>query len=305
MKLEIALPKGHLQETVFSILDLAGYKPKIESQRSYFIRCADPEIQLRIHRAQNIGPLVEEGVYDLGITGLDWIKETDIHVKELLDLGVGTVSIVAAVPQSVYPRTQPTDKNKLLDLLLKTMRSEGKEKMIVVSEYENIVKKYCRKKLTNFPYRFITSYGATETFINVADMIVDCTQTGSTLRDNGWEIIDTLFSSTARIIANYHSFEDKMKRVKIDDFLTLVKGALDAQHMRLLKMNVSEANLKKVISNLPAMKSPTLSKLFGEDNGGYALEVAIRDDDVLKLIPLLKKNGATDILEIDIKRVIK
>ena len=128
MKLDIALPKGHLQETVFSILDLAGYKPKIEGQRSYFIRCADPEIQLRIHRAQNIGPLVEEGVYDLGITGLDWIKETNIQVKELLDLGVGTVSIVAAVPQSVYLQTKPTDKNKLLDLMLKKMQSEGVQK---------------------------------------------------------------------------------------------------------------------------------------------------------------------------------
>jgi ATP phosphoribosyltransferase len=215
------------------------------------------------------------------------------------------VDIVSAIPLSIYEKAEFHKIKDPFKKLIKYFRSEGKEKIIVVSEYENIAKEYCKNRIKDFPCRFITSYGATETFINVADMIIDCTETGTTLRENGWEIIDTIFTSTARVIVNTESLKDQRKKGKIDDFLSLVKGALDAQRIRLLKMNVSKEALPKVISILPSMKSPTISKLHGKGNGGYAIEVAVNDDEVLNLIPLLKKNGATDILEIDIQKVVR
>lgn len=302
--LKIAIPKGHLWENVISTLEFAGYQPKITGERSYSFTTVDPELRFWIHRAQNIGPLVEEGKYDLGITGLDWIRETRIDVKELLDLEFGKVNVVAAIPKSFHNKMQKLPGD-LFTSLVSLLKEKRKTKIIVASEYENLTEKLCSKEFSNFPYRFIRSYGATETFIHVADMIIDCCETGTTLRENGWEIVSTLFPSTARLIANRESILDSWKADKISDFISLIKGAIDARNMKLLKMNVSEKDLDKIIQVLPSMKSPTISKLYGEDERGYALEVAVNEEEVINLIPLLKKEGATDILEFDIKKVVR
>jgi len=302
--LQIAVPKGHLWDNVISILDFAGYHPRLTGERSYSLETADPELTFRVHRAQNIGPLVEEGKYDLGITGLDWIRETNIEVTELLDLEFGKINVVSALPQAYYEKIRARGGN-IFSSLISLLKKDGKSKIIIASEYENLTKELCSTKIPEFDYRFIRSYGATETFIDAADMIIDCSETGSTLRENGWEIVHTLFESTARLIANKESLLDSWKKVKINDLISLLKGAIDARRMKLLKMNISQKNLEKIINILPSMKSPTISKLYGNSEGGYALEVAVNEKDVIKLIPKLKKEGATDILELDIKKVVK
>lgn len=305
MIIRMALPKGHLWNDTEDLLDEAGYTPNLRDPRSYLVKTNDPEIQMRIHRAQNIGPLVEEGKYDLGITGLDWVVEPKADVELLMDLGYGRVDVVSAIPQRYGIRSSnETSGDEVFQKFLKAIKAEGKTRVIVASEYENLTIKLCEEKFSGFPYRFIRSYGATETFIEVADMIVDCTETGRTLRENGWEVVHKLFDSTARLIACKESLKDSEKRTKIEGFMTIIGGALEAKGLKLLKMNVSESDFEEVIAVLPAMKSPTISQLYG-GNGGYAVEVAVREDQIVQLIPVLKRKGATDIIELDIKKAIR
>jgi len=302
---KIALPKGHLWDDTKRLLDEAGYNPDLRDPRSYLVKTNDPEIQMRIHRAQNIGLLVEEGKYDLGITGLDWVTEPNAGVDLLMDLGYGNVNVVAAIPQryGVSSRGE-TSEDAVFKRFLSAVKAEGRNRVIVASEYENLTKKLCEEKFSGFPYLIIRSYGATETFIEVADMIVDCTETGRTLRENGWEVVYKLFGSTARLIACKESLKDPAKRTKIDGFMTIINGAREAQGLKLLKMNVPDSAFEEVIGVLPAMKSPTISRLYG-GNGGYAVEVAVREEQVVQLIPILKRKGATDIIELDIKKAIR
>jgi len=299
--LRVALPKGHLWEGVQSILNQAGYGLRLKDARSYSVSSNDPELEICVHRAQNISPLVEEGKYDLGVTGLDMVVEFSADVEELLDLKFGKVAVVVAVPQ----RFELAEGEGVFESLLDKLRQQGKERVIVASEYENITRRVCEEKLGGFPFRFIRSYGATETFIGVADMIVDCTETGRSLKENGWMIMHKLLESTARVIANRRSLQDPWKRGKIEGFLELVRGAMEARGLKLLKMNVPEGRLNDVLALLPSMKSPTISKLAMNKEPGYAVEVAIKEDQVVHLIPALKKSGATDILEIEIKKAIK
>ncbi|MEM2914887.1 MAG: ATP phosphoribosyltransferase [Candidatus Bathyarchaeia archaeon] len=301
MALKMALPKGHLWNDVKSILNQAGYGLELKNERSYSVKSNDPELDMRIHRAQNISPLVEEGVYDLGITGHDWVLEFNAKVEELYDLKFGKVDIVAAVPQKYG--FEPYSTIDVLKEYAHKLKATGKDKIIVASEYENLTKKLCDQ--LPLPYKFIRSYGATETFQGVTDLIVDCTETGRSLQENGWQPVFKLFESTARIIANKQSLADPKKKDKIDGLIALVEGAKEGRARKLLKMNVPERALRDVLKILPAMKSPTISKLVEEKEPGYAIEVAVKEDQVVSLIPLLKKKGATDILEIDIKKAIK
>lgn len=303
--IRMALPKGHLWDDTEDLLNEAGYTPNLRDPRSYLVKTNDPEIQMRIHRAQNIGLLVEEGKYDLGITGLDWVAEPKADVELLMDLEYGRVNVVSAIPQRYRIRSSDeASEDEIFQRFLKAIKAEGKTRVIVASEYENLTIKLCEEKLSGFPYRFIRSYGATETFIEVADMIVDCTETGRTLRENGWEVVHKLYDSTARLIACKESLKDAAKRTKIEGFMTIIGGALEAKGLKLLKMNVSESDFEEVIAVLPAMKSPTISQLYG-GNGGYAVEVAVKEDQIVQLIPILKRKGATDIIELDVKKAIR
>jgi ATP phosphoribosyltransferase len=299
--LKIVLPKGHLWNQVIELINQAGYGLTLKNDRSYLINSNDPELIFRVHRAQNIGPLVEEGRYDLGITGYDWLVEHGTKVKDLLDLKLGKVNVVVAVPQKYGVNRVGFDAFKQA---VKKIRGEGRTSLIVASEYANITGKLFQKKL-RVPTKIIHSYGATETFIDVADFIVDCTETGETLRQNGWSIVYKLFESTARLVANRESLKNPWKKNKIADFQLLVAGAKDAKGLKLFKMNVPEKYFERVMKVLPAMKSPTVSRLHGRKSSGYAVEVAVTGDQVVKLIPILKKSGATDILEVDIKKVIQ
>jgi ATP phosphoribosyltransferase len=303
--LRTALPKGHLWNSVCSLLEQAGYGPKLSDERSYVVKSRDPDLEMRLYRAQNIGPLVEEGKYDLGITGIDWIREPESDVAQLLDLGVGKVDVVVAIPQRYGVKPDLEDPKETFRDLAEKLRQIGRKRVIAASEYENLTKKLCQENLGNMPWRFIRSYGATETFVEVADLIIDNSETGATLRQNGWVIVYTLFSSTAVLIANKQSLEDSWKKDKIEDLTSLIQGAIDARGLKLLKMNVSEKVFPNVMKVLPAMKSPTISRLHGNKEPGYAVEVAVKEDQIVQLIPLLKKKGATDILEIDLKKVVR
>ncbi|MEM4699766.1 MAG: ATP phosphoribosyltransferase [Candidatus Nezhaarchaeales archaeon] len=299
--IKVALPKGHLWAPVKSLMDRAGYGLRLESERSYFVHSNDPEVEMRIHRAQNIPPLVEEGQYDAGITGYDWIVEHGADVEELLDLGVGRVRVVVAVPAS-YGLRGCSSLREVFEGLVKKSAERGRGRVIVASEYENIARRVCEEGLGGRPFRLIRSYGATETFIDVADAIIDVVETGETLRQNGWEVAYELFESTARLIANRQSLKDPARREKVEGLAMLLRAAKEAEGMKLLKMNVPAALLNDVVSILPAMKSPTVSRLF---SGDYAVEVAVRSEEVVRLIPLLKRKGASDILEIDLGKVVK
>jgi len=301
--LKMALPKGHLWDVVRNLLEQAGYRISVKAERSYGVDTRDRDLELRIHRAQNISLLVEQGRYDLGITGLDWVLEPQADVQELADLKIGRVDVVAAVPQK-YGLSEALG-GEVFSRFEERMRQEKRDRVVVASEYENLTRSLFDTHLPKMAYRLIRSYGATETFIEVADIIVDCTETGTTLRENGWSIIHKLFESTARIIANKQSLKDPWKKEKVEGLVSLVEGARDAKGLRLLKMNVPEDCMSQVISVLPAMKSPTISKLYGEERAGYAVEVAVSEEQVVQLIPRLKKSGATDILELQIEKVVR
>ncbi len=304
----IALPKGHLWSSTKSLLDQAGYDIRLPDERSYTAYSNDPELEMRIYRAQNIPPLVEEGKYDLGISGLDWVVEHGSDVEELLDLGFGKVNVIAAIPQH-YRIKEPDNMEEIDNVALNEFISrmqKQRRRIIVASEYEGLTKKLMDERFVpkGINYKFIRSYGATEAFVRDADLIIDCIETGKTLRENGWEPIYRSFSSTARVIANKESLRNKRIREKIDNFVLMGKGAKDARGLRLLKMNVPENALSDVIKVLPAMKSPTISKLYSKGTYSYAIETAVPREQIVHIIPLLKKNGATDILEVEVEKAI-
>ena len=304
----IALPKGHLWNGTKNLLDQAGYDIRLPNERSYTAYSNDPELEMRIYRAQNIPPLVEEGKYDLGISGLDWVVEHESDVEELIDTGLGKVNVIAAIPQH-YGIKEPNDVGDLDNVALKEFVSKMQKqqrRIIIASEYERLAKnlmddRFVPKKIN---YKFIRSFGATEAFVRDADIIIDCVETGKTLRENGWEPIYRLFSSTARIIANKERLKDKQIREKIENFVLMVRGAKEARGLKLLKMNVPEKSLNDIIKALPAMKSPTISKLHSKGVYSYAVETAVPKDQIVRIIPLLKKKGATDILEVEVEKAI-
>ncbi|MEM2896951.1 MAG: ATP phosphoribosyltransferase, partial [Candidatus Bathyarchaeia archaeon] len=180
--LKMALPKGHLWESVRSLLNQAGYGLRIKGERSYIVFSNDPEIEMKIYRAQNIPPLIEEGKYDLGITGKDWIIEHGVDVEELLDLKFGKVNVVLAIPKKYGIKLKDSSKaseEEALEEFKKIIVRENK-KVIAASEFENITKNFIEKRIikNGLAYRFIRSYGATESFIGDVDLIVECTETG-------------------------------------------------------------------------------------------------------------------------------
>jgi ATP phosphoribosyltransferase len=308
VKIRVALPKGHLWNGTKSLLDQAGYNVRLPNERYYIAYSNDVELEMRIYRAQNIPPLVEEGKYDIGLSGHDWVVEHRSDVEELLDVEFGKVNIVAAIPQSYRIKARGSSK-EAENIALKKFISKIKRldrRIIIASEYEGLSKEFMDEKFIpkGINYKFIRSYGATEAFISDADLILECTETGKTLRENGWEPISTLCSSTARLIANKESLKDQKKKEKIDNVIMMLKGAIDARRLKYLMMNVPEKSLKDVIKVLPAMKSPTISKLYNKGVYSYAVQTAVPREKVVHIIPLLKKKGATDILEIEIEKAI-
>jgi ATP phosphoribosyltransferase len=234
-------------------------------------------------KPQNIAQLIELGSHDIGFTGHDWIVETGSRVKEVMNLGFDPVKIVAAVP----------DAMKKAQL--------RKKKVIVASEYEKISHDFLVKE--KYDFFLIRTHGATEAYPpQDADMIIDNISTGQTLKDHGLKILSEIMTSSTRFIANKDVLDGGWKQEKIEELKMLFEAVLNAKVRVMLEMNVPKEKLEEVVSILPCMRAPTVSPLYMEQ--GYAVKVAVKKEETVKLIPRLKKLGASDILEYEFKKVV-
>ncbi|OGS23495.1 MAG: ATP phosphoribosyltransferase [Elusimicrobia bacterium RIFOXYB2_FULL_50_12] len=287
-KLKLGFPKGSLQESTQELFKKAGIRIHA-SERSYFPSCDDDEIEIMMVRSQEMAQYVADGVFDAGLTGFDWISESGAKVKEICELiyaksGFRPVRWVLAVPKD-------SKINSVRDL-------RGKR---IATELVNVVKKYLAKNKVKAEVEF--SWGATEAKAPaLVDAIVELTETGSSLRANNLRIVEDVLTSTTRFIANHDALKDSWKREKIEGLAILLKGALAAEGMVGLKMNVAEKNLENIIGVLPALKKPTISHL--SVSGWVALEVIIEEKIVKKIIPGLKRAGAEGIIEYPLNKII-
>jgi ATP phosphoribosyltransferase len=281
-KLRILIPKGRIFENVSRLFAEAGF-PVSLTDRTYRPALAAEWLDVKIMKPQNVGELLELGSHDAGFTGIDWIRESGADVEEIVDLGFDRVKIVAAIPAGI-------DEEAL-----------KKKKIVVATEYMNIAEKWLRS--CSYQYRLLRTYGATEVFPpDDADMIIDNTSSGQTLRDNGLKIIACLLESSTRFVASRAAMADREKRSRIEELAMLFKAVLDGRDRVMLEMNVPKDRFQDMVSGLPAMRSPTVAPLYGDE--GYAVKIAVKRQEVPELIPRLKKAGATDIVEYDLRKVV-
>ncbi len=286
--LRFGLPKGSLQEATIAKMAKAGYNISISS-RSYIPYVDDDQLELRLIRAQEISRYVEHGYLDCGITGYDWIQENGSDVHEVGEFQFNKATRQTARWVLAVPEDSPIKSPKDL---------EGKR---IATELVNQTRKYLRHHKVNAEVEF--SWGATEMKAHeLVDAIVDITETGSSLRANKLRIVDTLLSSTPRLIANHGSWKDPWKRQKIERMALLLKGALDAETKVGLKLNIERKNLAGLLKNLPALRNPTISNLSLED--WVAVETIIDEHIVRELIPALKAAGAEGIIEYPLNKVV-
>ncbi len=280
--LKLVIPKGHIFQNVVELMDEASIMCSTNG-RNYIPYLSDPEIEAKIMKPQNIGQLVELGAHDAGFTGIDWIEETGSQVEEIIDLGFDPVKIVAAVPDGM------------------SISQLKAKKVIVATEYVNIASRYLQQE--GYDYFLIRTHGATEAYPpQDADMIIDNVSTGKTLRDHDLKIVDTIMSSSTRFICNKKSLQTDWKRIKIDELKMLFTAVLNARQRVMLEMNVPKEKLEDIVRVLPCMRAPTVSPLYQEE--GFAVKAAVPKKEIVKIIPQLKKMGATDILEYDFTKVI-
>ncbi|UCE79765.1 MAG: ATP phosphoribosyltransferase [Nitrospiraceae bacterium] len=286
--LKLGLPKGSLQESTLKLFRKAGYHISVAS-RSYYPTFDDPEIESMLIRAQEMARYVENGILDCGLTGYDWIMEQGASVKEVAELhyakeGLRPVKWVIAVP---------------MDSKIKTVKDlTGKR---IATELVGYTKRYLKARNVRASVDF--SWGATEVKPpQLADAIVELTETGASLKANNLRIIDTILESSTRFIANRKTWHNTWKKQKIENIVMLLKGALAAEEKVGLKMNVAHKDIKRVLSLLPAMHSPTISELSQE--GWYDIDVVIDEKLICDLIPKLKKVGASGLVEYQLNKVI-
>jgi ATP phosphoribosyltransferase len=291
MKIKLALPAGSLRDITLDLFKNAGFNFSIGGGgRSYAPSVDDDEIDALLIRAQEIPRYVQDGVRDIGISGYDWIEETQADVIELCDLtysktGFHPVRVVAAVQE---------------DSLFKT--AADLHGMRVATEYVALTQRWLEKAGVTGSVEF--SWGACEVKVpELADAVVVNTETGSSIRANNLRIIDTLLQSTPRLIANRRAMEDPWKRQKAEGIAMLLKGALRAASLVGLKMNASRDALPDVLAQLPAMKNPTIAPLA--DNEWVAVETIVEIQQVRDLIPRLKRAGARDLVEYPLNKVIE
>ena len=280
-KLRILIPKGRIFDNVARLFSEAGF-PIALSDRTYRPALGADWLDAKIMKPQNVGELLELGSHDAGFTGIDWIRESGADVEEIIDLGFDNVRIVAAVPQDY-------DEEKL--------RSK---KLVVATEYVNLADAWL--KSSGYNYRILRTYGATEVFPpDDADMIIDNTSSGQTLKDNGLKIIGTLLESSTRFVASRSAVADAEKKSRIGELAMLFRAVLEGRDRVMLEMNIPKEHFES-LSSLPAMRSPTVSPLFGDD--GFAVKIAVRKSEVPDIIPRLKKLGVLDIVEYDLRKVV-
>jgi ATP phosphoribosyltransferase len=289
--LKLVLPKGSLEKATLELFEAADLKVSRDSAVQYKATIDDPRVlEVRILRPQEIPMYVAEGLFDLGITGRDWVEETASEVVSLGELQYSKatsnpVKIIVAVPQE-------SPVNSVAEL------PQGVK---VSSEYPELTRRFFADKGIDADIRL--SYGATEAKVpDIVDCIVDITETGRALRAAGLKIIDTILVSYTELVANPASFADPEKAHAMHQLQTLLEGVLEARGKVLVKLNIPTDRLNAVIEILPSMKSPTVNELFG--GAGYAVETVVEKRRINTLIPALSDAGATDIIELPISKIV-
>jgi ATP phosphoribosyltransferase len=288
MKLKLGIPKGSLENATVDLFRRAGFQITTSS-RSYFPAIDDPEIECMLIRAQEMARYVEDGVLDAGLTGRDWVEENEAKVENVADLiyakqSFGKVRWVLAVPEA-------SPFKSVKDL-------EGK---IIATELVAATKRYLERNGVTAKVEF--SWGATEVKPpELADAIVEVTETGSSLRANKLRIIETVLESNTQLIANLTSWKDPEKRQKLEDMRMLLEGAINALGRVGLMLNVEKVNLDAVLAVLPALKRPTISTL--SEDGWLAVNTILEESTVRIIIPRLKAAGAQGIVEYPLNKII-
>jgi len=299
VSVKFAIPKGSIEEATFRFLEQA-WSSVHGKGRTYRVTVNDPEVQLKLLRPQEIPTYVHEGLYDVGITGKDWIQETNADVKTLLDLEYGLVKLIIAVPKTAA-------YNSLSDMI-NYFAKNGKT-LRISTEYLTVSASYIKQNdeykkhfgdadptvITpwwragkNDKIQILLSFGATEAKPpEDTDAIIDVTETGTTLEQNNLKPIETIMESTAVLIANKQSLQSSKKKEKIYDILTLLKGVVDGRKKLHIFVNVKKERLNELMSSLPALKRPTVSPLSEE--GWYSVNTVISKDEFVKLIPTLRR----------------
>jgi len=287
--LKLGIPKGSLESATIELFKKSGWKIRVSS-RSYFPVVDDDEIRCTLVRAQEMSRFVEMGTLDVGLTGKDWVLESGSDVMVVQDLIYSKTS--AAPARWVLVVAEDSPIRTIKDL-------EGKK---IFTELVNFTKRYFAERGIKVDVEF--SWGATEGKVieGLCDAIVEVTETGSTLRANKLRIIEELLQTHTQLIANHESYQDSWKREKIEQISLLLQGALRAEGMVGLKMNVSANDLKSVIEILPSITAPTISNLFQTD--WFAVEVMVSEKVVRELIPQLLRRGAVGIIEYPLNKVI-
>ena len=288
MKLKLGLPKGSLENATFELFRKAGFNIATSS-RSYFPSIDDPEIDCMLIRAQEMARYVEDGVLDAGLTGRDWVEENGAQVVTITDLiyakqSFGRVRWVLAAPEA-------SAFQKVEDL-------EGK---VIATELVETTKRYLQSRGVKAKVEF--SWGATEVKPpELADAIVEVTETGSSLRANKLRIIETILESNTQLIANSVSYQDEWKRRKLEDIQMLLEGAMNAQGKVGLMLNVKRDDLAAILGILPALKNPTISQL--SDQAWVAVNTILEESTVRTIIPRLKQAGAQGLVEYPLNKVV-
>lgn len=289
-KLKILLAKGRIYESVYELLNDVGISIHLP-ERTYFPLTNQDDLAFQVVKPQITSALLAQNKADVGFSGKDWVYENGVEneVVEIMDLGFDPVRIVAAIPET-----------KDFDSLL-----NGKTTLTIATEYESLSKKWiANKKINGTIFR---TWGTSEGFVqdsedSLAQVLIDNTSTGSSLKANRLKIVDTLMESSTRMYASKAAFENPSKKQKILELKMLFEAVLAARSRVMLEMNVSKANFDNLIKGIPSMKSPTVSPLFGND--GYAVKIAVKKSEVPTLLPKLQSLGATDILEYELRKVM-
>jgi ATP phosphoribosyltransferase len=285
MMIKIAVPKGHLEETTVRLLENSGIGAVNRESRQLFAKTNDPEIELVFVRAQDIPDLVAKGATDLGVTGDDLVRESGSDVVELLDLGYGFAKIVVAAHEK-----SGIESTK-----------DIKTGMRVATEFPRVAGRYFTEKGIKVEVTRVTGAAEITPFIGVADLVVDVTSTGTTLRTHGLQIIDTILESSARLIANRRSLKEK--KAKIEDITTAIESVIRARGKKLILLNVPEAKLRAIKRIMPGMAGPTVSKVESVEPM-LAVQTVVESDKVYEIVRKAKQAGARDILVVPIERIL-
>lgn len=287
-KLRVLLAKGRIYESVYSLLNDVGISIHLPD-RTYFPTTNQKDLAFQVVKPQITSALLANNKADVGFSGKDWVYENGVEndVEEIMDLGFDPVRIVAAVPNTVD-----------FDALLKNP-------VTIATEYQNLSKKWIEeKKVAGTIFR---TWGTSEGFVqdnedSLAQILIDNTSTGSSLRANNLKIVDTLMESSTRMYASKEALKNPEKKQKIMELKMLFESVLNARNRVMLEMNVSKEKFDALIAGIPSMKSPTVSPLFGND--GFSVKIAVQKKEVPTLLPKLSSLGATDILEYALRKVM-